>query len=308
MKSIKSLREQVRPIEALQLAEVAGGGADLPVILIAKRKAIRQFPDGQVVGLYYSKQIDRFITIPHTVIGLSESTVTKKTNVIDDILIKFQAGKIKKAEAGKLLKQVGVLNPNPLLRENLDEIAPAVAGAVRVASTLAKSKTGRKVGKAVAGAALKKLTKDAGENTASTQAQQTNNSSLKNRVKTGVKKVADKTLGTKTTASKWQAGDVAGKLGRKVGLALTRSRETNKKNYLIAREDFEINKLRKITEDESITTYKLNSGDVVDIDYPTASAILEVHDQLNETNRYVMLEQLQTLDGFNKIKDFALDR
>lgn len=38
---------------------------DIPAIIILKRKAIRVFPDNQKVGLYYSQQLDRYVSIPY---------------------------------------------------------------------------------------------------------------------------------------------------------------------------------------------------------------------------------------------------
>lgn len=38
--------------------------ADMPQIIILKRKAIRVYPDNQKVGLYYSQALDRYVSIP----------------------------------------------------------------------------------------------------------------------------------------------------------------------------------------------------------------------------------------------------
>lgn len=38
---------------------------DIPAIIVLKRKAIRVFPDNQKVGLYYSQQLDRYVSIPY---------------------------------------------------------------------------------------------------------------------------------------------------------------------------------------------------------------------------------------------------
>lgn len=35
-----------------------------PVLILLRRKAIRNFPDGQRVGLYYSEKLDRYVSIP----------------------------------------------------------------------------------------------------------------------------------------------------------------------------------------------------------------------------------------------------
>lgn len=40
------------------------GDKDAPAVLILKRKAIRIYPDHQKVALYYSQQLDKYISIP----------------------------------------------------------------------------------------------------------------------------------------------------------------------------------------------------------------------------------------------------
>lgn len=37
---------------------------EMPFVLVIKRKSVRQFPDGTMVGLYYSDRLNRFISIP----------------------------------------------------------------------------------------------------------------------------------------------------------------------------------------------------------------------------------------------------
>lgn len=47
---------------------------DMPSVLLLKRKAIRVFPDGQKVGLYYAQAIDKYVTIPFSEIGIHEES------------------------------------------------------------------------------------------------------------------------------------------------------------------------------------------------------------------------------------------
>lgn len=46
--------------------------ADVPSIVVLKRKAVRVYPGGQQVGLYYSQQLDKYVTIPFGEAGISE--------------------------------------------------------------------------------------------------------------------------------------------------------------------------------------------------------------------------------------------
>ena len=43
---------------------------DIPSVLLLKRKAIRAFPNGQKVGLYYAQAIDKYVTVPFGEIGM----------------------------------------------------------------------------------------------------------------------------------------------------------------------------------------------------------------------------------------------
>lgn len=45
---------------------------EAPSVLLLKRKAIRVFPDGQKVALYYAQAIDKYVSIPYNEIGISE--------------------------------------------------------------------------------------------------------------------------------------------------------------------------------------------------------------------------------------------
>lgn len=46
--------------------------SDVPSIVVLKRKAVRVYPGGQQVGLYYSQQLDKYVTIPFGEAGIAE--------------------------------------------------------------------------------------------------------------------------------------------------------------------------------------------------------------------------------------------
>lgn len=50
------MKEELRPVTTRM--------SDMPSILVLKRKAIRVYPGGQNVGLYYSQQLDRYVAVP----------------------------------------------------------------------------------------------------------------------------------------------------------------------------------------------------------------------------------------------------
>ena len=50
-------------------------GSNLPpAMIIMKRIAIRQYPNGQKVALYYAKMIDKYLTVPYNDIGIADLT------------------------------------------------------------------------------------------------------------------------------------------------------------------------------------------------------------------------------------------
>lgn len=49
----------------------------IPPIVIMKRRAIRVFPDGQKVALYWADRINKYISVPFQSIGLSEETLSE---------------------------------------------------------------------------------------------------------------------------------------------------------------------------------------------------------------------------------------
>lgn len=52
--------------------------SDVPSIVVLKRKAVRVYPGGQQVGLYYSQQLDKYVTIPFGEIGMTEEVLDEQ--------------------------------------------------------------------------------------------------------------------------------------------------------------------------------------------------------------------------------------
>ena len=52
-------------IDAEQLDEAQNPGPTPPYVLLLKRKAIRLYPDGTKIALYYNKQINKFFSVPY---------------------------------------------------------------------------------------------------------------------------------------------------------------------------------------------------------------------------------------------------
>ena len=59
---------------------------EAPSVLLLKRKAIRVFPDGQKVALYYAQAIDKYVSIPYNEIGINENWITTALRGVRDYL------------------------------------------------------------------------------------------------------------------------------------------------------------------------------------------------------------------------------
>ncbi len=64
MQARRAVKEDEDVIEAEQLDE-ANPGPTPPYVLLLKRKAIRLYPDGTKIALYYNKQINKFFSVPY---------------------------------------------------------------------------------------------------------------------------------------------------------------------------------------------------------------------------------------------------
>lgn len=65
---------------------------EAPSVLLLKRKAIRVFPDGQKVALYYAQAIDKYVSIPYNEIGVNEQ-VELDENMVGKLITKL-GGKV----------------------------------------------------------------------------------------------------------------------------------------------------------------------------------------------------------------------
>ena len=65
MQARRAVKEDEDVIEAEQLDEAQNPGPTPPYVLLLKRKAIRLYPDGTKIALYYNKQINKFFSVPY---------------------------------------------------------------------------------------------------------------------------------------------------------------------------------------------------------------------------------------------------
>jgi hypothetical protein len=72
------VKRNVQGMSEELIAEAPSTISDVPSIVVLKRKAVRVYPGGQQVGLYYSQQLDKYVTIPFGETGITEETEMKE--------------------------------------------------------------------------------------------------------------------------------------------------------------------------------------------------------------------------------------
>ena len=65
MQARRAVKEDEDFIGTDQLDEAQNPGPTPPYVLLLKRKAIRLYPDGTKIALYYNKQINKFFSVPY---------------------------------------------------------------------------------------------------------------------------------------------------------------------------------------------------------------------------------------------------
>jgi len=88
MQARRAVKEDEDFIETDQLDEAQNPGPTPPYVLLLKRKAIRLYPDGTKIALYYNKQINKFFSVPY-------DTPTGTAIQAEDVMSEMAIGKKK---------------------------------------------------------------------------------------------------------------------------------------------------------------------------------------------------------------------
>lgn len=115
---------------------------DIPQILILKRKAIRIFPDNAKVALYYAQAIDKYISIPFGEIGVGsvneevivEQKYQSKKNIVEKVK---QLRESNEDSVDSDVKTRFSQRLDEARQEQIDEVAPLVAGGLALAARAA---------------------------------------------------------------------------------------------------------------------------------------------------------------------------
>jgi len=128
--------------------------ATMPSILVLKRKAIRVYPGGQNVGLYYSQQLDKYVAVPfggkdNNILSMNEETDQEQ---LDEVSIRT----MRRATAKRMSQVPAVRNTkelNSLSTTNQNKAKKAVTMGALMAKKIAKRRgqadAAKEVGKTV---------------------------------------------------------------------------------------------------------------------------------------------------------------
>jgi hypothetical protein len=102
MKEAREIKDYYSgPDPRVQRVGYPSNKTEAPSVLLLKRKAIRVFPDGQKVALYYAQAIDKYVSIPYNEIGINEE-IELDENVLAIAKGVVQAGKAIAKNIGKV--------------------------------------------------------------------------------------------------------------------------------------------------------------------------------------------------------------
>ena len=111
MQARRAVKEDEDFIETDQLDEAQNPGPTPPYVLLLKRKAIRLYPDGTKIALYYNKQINKFFSVPYDTptgtaiqaekVEITEAVMDQLHKIVDDKQaqsVKFASGHTRKID------------------------------------------------------------------------------------------------------------------------------------------------------------------------------------------------------------------
>jgi hypothetical protein len=259
---------------------------DMPSLLIFRRVSFRLYPNKQVVALYYSKLVDKYLSIPFGPTGnlnLSEAVVLDEEQ-LDEFLPALVAGAEMLAGAGA--------------RAALTGGARAALGAARSGiSKLGRSSVGR-FAKSMAKSAARQAFKSAltpkkdgdKDTTSSAPAERPSGELLRDKP-------------TAKTHSSWENSPSARPIDQ------VRHREMVRKDAQASKTVAEnkIADIRNMINEGIETKDLLINGRSITLNTSMAKRILEVYDSVNTKNKKIVEGMLnEDLESFKKLLNFSI--
>lgn len=319
MKTLKQIREEYKnfytsqvPEEVLLEKSVIPSTKEMPAIILFKRVSFRSYPKGQVVALYYSSLMDKYLSIPigPDNVNLSEAKILDENDIDEACWKGYKQYGMKKKKGKDVpncvpVKEDGPGNPSyttrptyehfkdnleKLREERVDEfVAPLIGAGLRM------------VGGSLAKQALKQ--------------------GAKSLLKKGIKGVKDAILGTddkkddKSTdtdpAIKVATPSAKSKATAKVSSSWENRPGANpvqatKERQALYKENT-ISDIRAMVK-EGIDSKNLSiNGRTITLNTSMAKRILEVYDSVNTKNKKIVEGMLnEDLESFKKLLNFSI--
>jgi hypothetical protein len=278
MKEAREIKDYYSgPDPRVQRVGYPSNKTEAPSVLLLKRKAIRVFPDGQKVALYYAQAIDKYVSIPYNEIGINEEVeleegiggaIVKGVVAAGKAISRMKVGrKVAKVEkqAVKDRKSAAI---ERLVQKKYDKKNP-FNKAGRLKNKGGKGGKGGKLGTAAAAAAGAAAGSGSGDSGASGGSEPKYFTPM---------------------SSKIQA-NISGP--KKEGGADARSERERQASL----------KASKAVTNESVNL----DGNIFELNNTTATKITSLYESLNKKNKKKMIEMMKESDeSFNKVISFAV--
>lgn len=330
MKTLKQIREEyndkfmsqveILPEEVMLEKNVIPSTKDMPSLLIFRRVSFRSYPKGQVVALYYSKTMDKYLSVPigpGNSVNLSESVVSD--SVDEDCWTGYKAAGMKKKGNKMVPNCVPVKETGPVMsryterptyehfkgnlerlrEERLDEFLPlaALTGAASAGLRMASSSAGRQLLKKGAKSLAKRALKGAGKALFGGK-----NGDTTNQASGGTTHVIGDTndsqpQGMAKTGSTWE--------NRPSSDPVYQSRV--KQAAIAPVKENKITDIRSMIKEGNEKMDLSINGRSVTLNTSMAKRILEVYDSVNTKNKKIVEGMLnEDLESFKKLLNFSI--
>jgi hypothetical protein len=263
---------------------------DMPSLLIFRRVSFRLYPNKQVVALYYSKLVDKYLSIPFGPTGnlnLSEAVVLDEKQL--DEILPLVGGAL--AAGAEMLAGAGA--------------RAALSGGARAALGAARSGIS-KLGRSSVGRFAKSMAKSAARQAFKSALTPKKDDGNKADDSTPAERPSGELLRDKPTAkthSSWENSPSARPIDQ------VRQREMVRKDAQSSKTVAEnkIIDIRKMVNEGIETKDLLINGRSITLNTSMAKRILEVYDSVNTKNKKIVEGMLnEDLESFKKLLNFSI--
>jgi len=271
---------------------------EAPTVLLLKRKAIRVFPDGQKVALYYAQAIDKYVSIPYNEIGVNEQV------------------ELDEGAAGTIIKGAIAVGKSVIGKGKKVYDAYKAKKAADVAAQAKKAEQAKSLA-----TARRKALSDKAAKSGSKKARETRAATVSNKIKQGRNRPGllsrfgrgAARLAAATAAVASGGGDSAGSgnsepkyftpMSSKIQANVTGPKREGGADSRAERERQASLKASKSMANESVSL----DGNVFELNSKTAEKVTALYESLNKKNKKKMIETMkESNESLEKIISFAV--